>query len=268
MFSKKLSTVFMNSSPEEKVKILNKLNPSDQLSQLFFDHLLINNQSPMHLGKLYNQIKNKEYQRQILCDFSEMYSYKFSHIDDGFKNNVEVQNHHFEYIPFDPHHFIQDISLIKNKFNLDSFIDVGCGVGDKVLLAKYFLNFKKASGIELNKLTYALFTTFGGYHLDTYTLMGFNINAFDFKEYENYDLIYLFMPIASKERMRDLCKFIFSQMKIGGFYYEAIGSYNYLLDVMGVKDRLYGKRYSNLIEKTGKNKFEFVDYSVDIEGEY
>jgi 16S rRNA A1518/A1519 N6-dimethyltransferase RsmA/KsgA/DIM1 with predicted DNA glycosylase/AP lyase activity len=108
----------------------------------------------------------------------------------------------YTYIPFNEGRFIEEIS--RKEFEMESnnedihFVDLGSGIGDKMLLAKFFFPHIYVSGIEIDPTLCRIAKKFlqkldphGPYN-------DFNIIAKDFfklKKYP-YNRVYSYMPIA------------------------------------------------------------------------
>jgi SAM-dependent methyltransferase len=74
------------------------------------------------------------------------------------KDEKEQEIGAFNYIPFPEDIFVEELEGLLNVSSSQrvSFMDVGCGIGDKMLLAKVLLGFDKVYGIELNRHTIEL----------------------------------------------------------------------------------------------------------------
>jgi hypothetical protein len=57
------------------------------------------------------------------------------------KSEEEKEIAAYEYIPYSRTGFVKLVKVVKNKFKPKHFIDIGCGIGDKVLLAYLFGDF-------------------------------------------------------------------------------------------------------------------------------
>lgn len=97
---------------------------------------------------------------------------------------------------------IRDLYLIRKNFPLKvNLIDVGCGKGNIIRIANA-LNFK-AKGIEYREE-----------YRDILSSLDYSIgDAFDYKSYNENDIIYAFMPIANSEKMSRLLYYIDEQIK-------------------------------------------------------
>ncbi|HJU58782.1 MAG TPA: hypothetical protein VJ583_03480 [Nitrososphaeraceae archaeon] len=155
---------------------------------------------------------------------------------------------YFPYIPFDPQGFCEIIAKLVKKFNIKSMLDVGAGYGDKVILAKEFV--EKADGIE---------------YLDSYIekskLFGLNLihgDAFEFDKYNEYDLLYLYHPISEPESYINLVNVLFEKMRPKSFLVEVYDPYEELLNTY--RDRKEELNLRKLREKMGR--LETVIYKV------
>ncbi|PNX51833.1 MAG: hypothetical protein BV456_01775 [Thermoplasmata archaeon M8B2D] len=171
----------------------------------------------------------------------------FSHKNHGKedKSDYEKENGNYPYVPFNRGMFTQIIVFLQKKYHKKSFIDVGCGIGDKVILAEIFGDFKSVTGIELNTTTYHV----AKYFIDT-GLLPFqrnedyfkkemlhgheifttaeikreilNINAFDY-DFSQHDFIYMYSPISDNKILKKLYLKILKEMPIGGILLEVLG---------------------------------------------
>ena len=104
----------------------------------------------------------------------------------------------FKYIPFKYEKFVV---LLKGKSG--KFLDVGCGIGDKVFIAKE-MGFE-AHGIEKDERLFNI--------ADKYLLNIQNIDAFDFNEYDKFDIIYMYHPFRDIEKQIKLENLINSKKR-------------------------------------------------------
>jgi hypothetical protein len=137
-----------------------------------------------------------------------------------------VQETHYPYIPLDYGMFFRLLGCLEK---VGKFIDVGCGIGDKVLTANLVFG-AEAEGIEYTPQTYYI----GKYYLDklgkypvthwdskppeTKLIFG---DAFD-HDFKKYDTIYLYHPICDEQLMHKLYLHIFKTMKNGAVMIEAM----------------------------------------------
>ncbi len=156
-----------------------------------------------------------------------------------------TQDWHYEYVPYpiqrfarvmwqvlgwNPEHPQQPCSpTIKPGL---SFIDVGAGIADKVLVA-YALNlFDKVSGVEYTAHTYEL----SKHHLSWLLNRASSLmlpdrsrpqielmqdDAFNIS-YEDYDVIYMFNPMSRVSKMKQLYAHIVSSMSVGAVLVEVM----------------------------------------------
>lgn len=127
-----------------------------------------------------------------------------SHIYSETKS--EDERGHFNYVSFGRERFAKMI------FELNQhgarFIDVGCGIGDKPFIYWLATGYP-ASGVEMNDHTYEL----GKYatHLYSEQVTLIHDNAFNIS-YENYGIVYMYLPIGSHDKMLDLYRHVHSTM--------------------------------------------------------
>ena len=168
-------------------------------------------------------------------------TYFFSNLDkDLEKNNgkdkTQKDEKHYPYIAYDTVGFINHVlTLIHEKFGRrKSFVDVGCGIGDKVFLAWLSGIFDECVGIEYEGFTSAIGMNVAQGSLSRNrpsicinktsivnkdysgknSLIDFgivNANAFDLN-YRRFDTIYLYQPIANHKLLITFYEHIFKTM--------------------------------------------------------
>jgi hypothetical protein len=203
------------------------------------------------------------------------------------KNSFEGKEGHFSYIPYSKEGFVSKIRAINRTFpGNKSFIDVGCGIGEKLLFAHVFGKFDSVTGIEYNKHTFELFAYFFSKHfyLDS-TIKSYTANRNrtikiiendkkleslvkktvvckiikgDAKKlnYSKYDTIYLYKPISDSESMWEVYRRIVKTAPIGAVITDVGGFGGFITELKLSK---YG---ADLIQKT---KDGFVPYYYDKE---
>ncbi len=145
--------------------------------------------------KLYEPLYDKEYYKEGHCDY----------VSYSFKNFL---------------HHIEEAKAILGKKNA-KFIDVGCGLGSKVLLAQLHFD---AYGIELNEAYHKVatevnrprtFFKYGRYkneEIDQKRI--FKKDALEF-DYNPYDVVYFFRPMNNEKLQHQLEQRIFETVKCG-----------------------------------------------------
>ncbi len=116
----------------------------------------------------------------------------FSMRDYSSLNYTSRKMHPYSATP--PNHF----RAILNELNFDhdrSFLDIGCGKGLMLKMAKEHPGFIKCTGIEYNKKL-ADICTRNMHRLGMDDVTVWNGDAREFKEYESYDTFYLFNPFG------------------------------------------------------------------------
>ena len=93
-----------------------------------------------------------------------------------------------------------------------SFLDIGCGTGTKVLCASWF--FREVAGIELDPgYASAARRLFVSANLSGARL--FEQNAFEYEDFENHDVVYMFRPISDDEILYQLEQKMIQSVKPG-----------------------------------------------------
>jgi len=162
----------------------------------------------------------------------------FSDLDkNNGKDKKQKDEKHYPYIAYNTDKFIQDVLVrVYEKFGKrKSFVDVGCGIGDKVFLAWLSGIFDECIGIEYEGFTSSVGMKIAQENLSDsrphlYIENGhvcskktwekeripidfgiMNADAFDIS-YRKFDTIYLYHPIADEELMERLYEHIFNTM--------------------------------------------------------
>lgn len=148
-------------------------------------------------------------------------------------DKIRTDSRHYHYIALSNRSFVSN--FLKPIYDIykhrKSFIDVGCGIGDKTLLAWLSGLFDECYGIEYSRLTY-------GIAKECFSKLGLAMiihgNAFE-HNFESYDTIYLYCPISNGENMHRLYNHIFGQIKRGAI----------------MKEMLHESGMSNFLESNG-----------------
>lgn len=232
------------------------------------------------------QTKNNWSENDMDSVLKSVFNYRSRGCEE--KSEEETENGHYVYVPWDRNSFTYLVKEIQKKFKLKFFIDVGCGIGDKVILAYFFGNFEKVTGIELNETTYHVakyFVTKGMFDFERYEeyykvkkdFKGWefpkerrvkikreilNVNAFD-HNFSEYDFIYMYVPIRDSKVMEKLYHKIFKEMPIGGIMIDVSGfpisALNKLPDIK-IKNKKRNS-YGYYAKKIGKMEFQLYKIS-------
>ena len=120
--------------------------------------------------------------------------------------------YYFHYIPYNLESFYRILEFFKQNYpQFNNFIDVGCGIGDKLLIAKNLFNYN-VTGIEYSSYTYKIAQEVG----DKYDFNVVNIDAFDF-DFSPFNLIYMYSPIRDNELMNKLHDKVLCELNKGIF---------------------------------------------------
>jgi SAM-dependent methyltransferase len=234
--------------------------------------------------KSINEVKKGIYSaKNIRTILEEIFNYDAY----GREEKSEEEQGSFKYIPESRAKFIYYIKEIQKREKKKKFIDIGCGIGDKVALAYLFGEFDEVFGIELNETTYHVakyflgngvfrFENFDDYEDNNYSsrrqeeqlietpvkrkiLWG---NAFD-HDFSNYDFIYMYKPIAEWSGIKKLYEKVLSEMPIGGVSIEIIFGSSFASVVKEVYDIEFPSPspFKYYIKKTGKRDFERISLS-------
>jgi hypothetical protein len=149
------------------------------------------------------------------------------------KSQEEKEMKAYRWIPYDNYGFYNQVIKRFTELSKKRFIDVGSGLGTKVMLASLLGHFDSVSGIELNDHTYhvgAYLTIHAKYNSN-----GWRLKMHESKEkkaihlihgnalthdYGMYDAVYLYMPISDSDTLNDLHLQIINTMPVGGTMIE------------------------------------------------
>jgi 2-polyprenyl-3-methyl-5-hydroxy-6-metoxy-1,4-benzoquinol methylase len=193
---------------------------------------------------------------EILIEFLYGHSHRYyQELDSNakFTDKIRTDDKHYHYIALSVGSFVSN--FLKPVYDIyehrKSFIDVGCGIGDKTFLAWLSGLFDECYGIEYSKLTYEI----ANKHLlrlGLYDIIYGNAFKHNFK---SYDTIYLYCPISDGENMHRLYEHIFGQMKVRAIMKE-------MLPESGMRDFLESNGVSprsgrgKIIQKTFSTKYK------------
>ena len=129
---------------------------------------------------------------------------------------------YYPFIPHDPDHAIQQLITVKklltteNRTERISFLDVGCGIGNIMVLAQS-MGFKPA-GIEYNKtLEKKSLVGYVGYGPeDLYGIV--YCDAFKYKMYHKFDVVYMYCPISDYALEKRLERKIENALSVGTYF--------------------------------------------------
>lgn len=97
------------------------------------------------------------------------------------------------------------------------FLDVGCGIGNVMLLAKA-TGFRQAHGIEFDKSHAKRFLYGTSIRQTGSEVQVFWQDARTFEDYDQYDVVYMYRPIANHNMQGQLERRVASRMKKGAFF--------------------------------------------------
>ncbi len=118
----------------------------------------------------------------------------------------------------------------RRDHNPYTFLDVGCGVGQKVTIAKALFDFD-AYGLELRDQLYRVARQLHKdlfvrrWHQPTRKSQFFKANALTFPRYDQFDLIYFYCPIADHVLQTELEKKILTDAKVGAVILGYLAQY-------------------------------------------
>lgn len=115
-------------------------------------------------------------------------------------------------IPYSPTRFAE----VFQQFEPCRFLDVGCGLGSKLLQAQMF-GFTDITGLEI-------FTPYADFARQLTGMTIINVDAFKFDRYDEFDLVYMWWPRVEDEDQANLERFVESRMRPGSTIYFAESS--------------------------------------------
>jgi SAM-dependent methyltransferase len=142
----------------------------------------------------------------------------------------EKDRGHYPYIPFNHSEFVAHMQILLSHPALQearTFIDVGCGIADKLLLMAHFTD-AEVHGIEYAQRYLDIARAALGRKRRMQPFLD-NLKQGDAFEHDfaPYDLIYMYHPIMNHERMWALFLHIARTAKNGAVITEMLESYQY-----------------------------------------
>lgn len=125
----------------------------------------------------------------------------------------------YNYIPFSHIQFYRDLKSVidNNKMNAEkiSFLDVGCGLGINLAIAKEWCNVGSVTGLEINK-NYAEIAkeSLQALYHNAAIICG---DAMKFNDYKSYDIIYTWHPVKYSDYEKLKTKIV-KDMKKGAHF--------------------------------------------------
>lgn len=130
--------------------------------------------------------------------------------------NEKNEKHYDGYIRYTPYkhsYFERELKLAILHTDGKKFLEVGCGIGDKCVIAKDIFNLD-VKGIELDKHLCDIARRLMIMSETGQNNYIYNISALDFTDYNLYDIIYIYKPVSG-ERQLKLETMIKDNMKSG-----------------------------------------------------
>jgi SAM-dependent methyltransferase len=160
------------------------------------------------LQKPENQIEqDKDKSKQYLITKLHILNVAYHNLECGYIKDWDKQQYGF--IPFPCGSFCDMLIEASVYFGMDTnkrFLDIGCGPGTKLLMAKCFFD---AYGIEVIERFIEQGRVFG------LTERIFNADALLFEQYADYDVLYFYRPFKEAVFQRQLEDRIYAHMKRG-----------------------------------------------------
>jgi len=120
---------------------------------------------------------------------------------EGFCSGVKIPpQFQYGYISYSRDYFIETILKTRGFSEGERFIDIGCGIGDKVFLT-WLISGMNSDGLEFDPITASIaedVRTCLSKHLSSWDTLQIKIgDAFRFTRFGDYDRIYTYCPIKS-----------------------------------------------------------------------
>lgn len=126
------------------------------------------------------------------------------------ENNEKHYDGYIRYSPYKHTSFSTELKLAMSHTDGKKFLDVGCGIADKCLIARDIFGLD-AKGIELDNNLHNIAQRMMVTKEETNHI--YNMDALDFTGYGKYDILYIYKPV-SDERQMELETKIKNDMKI------------------------------------------------------
>lgn len=143
------------------------------------------------------------------------------------ERRMPPDNRRFPYIAYSPAGFVATMAPLYAQ-GCRSFLDVGCGIGIKLLLAR-MLGFETVVGVEIDD----------GYAAIAASLVPEALlvveDAFDFGRYDEFDVIYSFHPCVDVREQQRLERVIAERARAGAVLYLPSGRSEGLGERLGVE---------------------------------
>lgn len=194
----------MNTTVQETINLI--LDRSGGLKRTYFEDVM-DRLSPKEAMEVYVECSIRD------INFDGDLAYKTDVYGDRHsKKKNPIKSGYYPYVRFYPGEFVEVLTKVIKTYGVKSFLDVGAGYGDKVAIAKKFLQI--ADGIEYYDKYVRKAKKYG------VTLK--KADAFDFESFHNYELIYMYHPIAARDLYIKLVQTIMDKMAPGAFLLEVL----------------------------------------------
>ena len=126
------------------------------------------------------------------------------------------------YIALHPGLFFERLRFFGVLEHRGTLLDVGCGIGEKPFLAYALGRFTRCDGMEVNQQTIAV----ADYLLSSiqteykYPISIFEADALAYRDYDRYDVIYMYRPIRNARIYVQLMRYVTDHMKPGSLVFD------------------------------------------------
>lgn len=142
--------------------------------------------------------------------------------DDRSAKNKRCESGEYNYIPLPPYAFVQQLEAVSTYFKDTTplFVDVGCGIGSKLILAANILRCdgRQVFGIEIDRryveVARKLMLNDWNLRKDFPTIIQGDALKQDYSE---YDIIYFYCPLSDPRKQMKLEQLILTTSKVGTF---------------------------------------------------
>ena len=177
----------------------------------------------VHLNSIKSEFMKKLPEATMYCGeyeqgFKMLGAIDYEHRGVRYYHGPTVQDREFHYILYPWHSFERDV--LPHIPRKGSFIDIGCGAGDKLALVKTHRPKLNVFGIEHDPWM----VSWGQALVGDGVMLG---DAFK-TDYSTYDFIYAYWPIANVDEMNRLIGLVLQQKKAKAQFH--LMGFNYYLD--------------------------------------
>lgn len=152
----------------------------------------------------------KRTDREVMTQFSAETMDIMRMISYEHKGDIEEYRNAYPYIP--QHYFIKIIDLLET-LEINSFVDMGCGIPIIPYLVKLYYPHMECAGVEVRK---EMMQKVLGFRRGVEIIIA-DMLKLPKKTIQKYDCIYMYNPIANPELMEQFCKKLIKEARAGQY---------------------------------------------------